>query len=384
MNTNGRSAGLFTFSQPLDPFSLTFFINRLQTQFYILYLPKVLPDPAMIGVILLASICSHINIILISNYFKTGEISADNLVPVRSFRRLAVKLTALAGLGVILVKSIVLTMGYVGIIHHILFPSVNQMLFAAILLSASLYLARLGMEKTIQFAMIAFIGTIWVIIFYVPFAFPPNANYGYLQPLLPGEIPLHLWQIFFTVWASFAGPEYLLALPKRAVDPKQLKKALMIANAITAIEYIFFFCICLMFYGPEFLSRQDIPIIDLIRYIELPFVERLEMVLMTVYALSVVFVIAVLLLYAAGSLRLFIGTSRPQFDRLWLWLAFAILFLLTLVADRWIWADEPKAKQWIAWHSWIDSLTFAALPITLFLIRLLLLRNKWGSRHADS
>ena len=113
----------------------------------------------------------------------------------------------------------------------------------------------------------------------------------------------------------------MLALPKEAVDAKKLKTALIAANAFTAFEYIFFFVICLTFYGSDYLQRQDLPIVDLIRYVQLPFAERLEMILIPAYAISVVYVVAILLLYAAGAIQC-LARSRLSAGRAPLWLAF--------------------------------------------------------------
>ncbi|MGK9253131.1 GerAB/ArcD/ProY family transporter [Paenibacillus sp. 32352] len=375
------SAGLFSISAPFGFLSLAFWANRMQTLYYLLYLPSVLAEPVMIGLILLAAGCSHLNILMIARCFAWKETPGGYLGIVRTLGSAVSFLFLLAGLFAVLMKGIVLMMGYVDIVHHILFPALHATLFGILLLCACVYLARLGMEKTVRFAIVAFVGTIWVTFLYVPFAFPPAAEYRHLLPLLPEHMPKGDWQTFLTIWAAFSGPEYMLALPKEAVDAKKLKTALISANAFTAFEYIFFFVICLTFYGSDYLQRQDLPIVDLIRYIQLPFAERLEMILIPAYAISVVYVVAILLLYAAGAIQC-LARSRLSAGRAPFWLAFLMMLLLTWMAGRWIWPDEWKAKEWITWLSWLDASTYTVLPFGFFLLGWIMIRRKWRDRHA--
>ncbi|MGG4551328.1 GerAB/ArcD/ProY family transporter [Paenibacillus humicus] len=334
------SAGLFSISAPFGFLSLAFWANRMQTVYYLLYLPSVLAEPVMIGLILLAAGCSHLNILMIARCFAWKETPGGYLGIVRTLGSAVSFLFLLAGLFSVLMKGIVLMMGYVDIVHHILFPALHATLFGILLLCACVYLARLGMEKT------------------------------------KGD-----WQTFLTIWAAFSGPEYMLALPKEAVDAKKLKTALISANAFTAFEYIFFFVICLTVYGSDYLQRQDLPIVDLIRYIQLSFAERLEMILIPAYAISVVYVVAILLLYAAGAIQC-LARSRLSAGRAPFWLAFLMMLLLTWMAGRWIWPDEWKAKEWITWLSWLDASTYTVLPFGFFLLGWITIRRTWRDRHA--
>jgi hypothetical protein len=195
-------------------------------------------------------------------------------------------------------------------------------------------------------------------------------------------MPSHAWNAFITMWAAFAGPEYLLVLPKQAVNNHRLKTSLLIGNALTAIEYVFFFGIALLFYGSEYLRRLDLPIIQLIRYIHLPLVERLEMIVIPAYALSVIYIVTIVLLYATGALRILTGASHRPSGRKWLWPVFVLLLSTTLAVQNWLWANEPEMDRWIERHSWLDAFTYAALPVLLFIATLLI--KKRGTRHATN
>jgi hypothetical protein len=362
-----RSAGLFSISKPFGFLTLAFWANRMQTLYYLLYLPSLLAEPVTVVLILLAAGCSHLNILMIVRCFSRKEIPGGYLGIVRMLGPAVSRLFLLFGLFAVLMKGTVLIMGYVDIVQHILFPALNLMLFGILLLCACAYLARLGLELTFRFAIIAFIVTIWCTLFYIPFLFHPAAEYRHLLPLLPEFMTKDALQTFLTIFAAFSGPEYILVLPKKAAETKKLKKALIAGNAITAFEYIIFFVISLTFYGSDYLRRQSLPIVDMIRYIQLPFAERLEMLLIPAYAISVIYVVAILLLYAAGAVARLSG-SRLSVGKASLWLAFGIIMLLTWIASRWIWTNEWKAKQWIIWLSWLDLFTYTVLSFGFFLL----------------
>jgi hypothetical protein len=379
MNSNEQSSDLFHIYKPIEPLIWTFFVNRLQTLFYILFFPNVLTEPSMIWIILLAAVCSHLNIWLLASWFRRNDLPDGYLGTVRLFGRTAVWLISFAGLAFLVVKCAVMTLGYVEIVHDILFPSLTPKLFVALLLCACLYLARLGMEQTLRFSVIAFFGTVWVTLFHVTFVFPANADYYHLLPLIPDRAPPNAWHSFMTMWAAFAGPEYLLVLSKQAVNHQRFKTSLLLGNAVTAVEYVFFFCASLLFYGSEYLRRLDLPTIQLIRYIQLPFAERLEMIIIPVYALTVIYIVTILLLYAAGALRILTGASHRPASRKWLWPAFGLLLSTTLAIQHWGWANETGMDRWIEWHARLDACTYAALPVLLFAAFLI---QKRGTRHA--
>ncbi|NTZ16069.1 hypothetical protein EXW96_00235 [Paenibacillus sp. JMULE4] len=215
------SAGLFSISAHLGFLSLAFWANRMQTLYYLLYLPSVLAEPVMIALILLAAGCSHLNILMIARCFAWKETPGGYLGIVRALGPAVSFLFLLAGLFAVLMKGIVLMMGYVDIVHHILFPALNATLFGILLLCACVYLARLGMEKTVRFAIIAFVGTIWVTFLYVPFAFSPAAEYRHLLPLLPEHMPMGAWQTFLTM-GGFLRSRIYVGIAERGGRRKRL------------------------------------------------------------------------------------------------------------------------------------------------------------------
>jgi len=361
------SAGLFTISKPFGFLTLAFWANRMQTLYYLLFLPSLLAEPVTIFLILLAAGCSHLNLLMIARYFAREEIHGGYSGAISRLGPAVSRILALIGLLAVLMKGTVLIMGYVDIVQHILFPDLNLTLFGILLLCVCIYLARLGLEMTFRFAIVAFIGSIWCTIFYFPFLFQTAAEYRHLLPLLPESMPKAALQTFLTIFAAFSGPEYILVLPNKAAEAIKLKKALITANIVTAFEYITFFVISLTFYGSEYLRRQSLPVVDMIRYIQLPFAERLEMLLIPAYAISVIYVVAILLLYAAGAVAR-LASSRLSNGRTPLWLAFWMIMLLTWIASRWIWVNEWKAKQWVIWLSWLDIVTYAFLPLGFLLL----------------
>jgi hypothetical protein len=77
------------------------------------------------------------------------------------------------------------------------------------------------MEKTVRFAIIAFVGTIWVTFLYVPFAFSPAAEYRHLLPLLPEHMPMGAWQTFLTM-GGFLRSRIYVGIAERGGRRKRL------------------------------------------------------------------------------------------------------------------------------------------------------------------
>lgn len=382
MNHNVHSADLFEFSKPIEPLIWIFLVNRIQTLYSILFFPGVLIEPSMIWIILLAAVCSHLNILLMAGWLRRKDMPDGCFGTVRLFGKTALWLFSLLGLSLVLVKCAVFILGYVDILKNILFPSLNPKLFVVLLLLACLYLARLGLGQALNFGVIAFIGTIWVVLIYVLYIFPANADYYHLLPLIPERMLPHPWHVFITVWAAFAGPEYLLMVPKQATDERRIKSSLLIGNALTAIEFVFFFVIVHLFYGSQYLRRLDLPVVQLIRYIHLPFAERLEMMIIPAYAFSVIYVVTFLLLYAAAALQIVTGSSDLTTGRKPLWPAFVLLLTTIIAIQHWGWRNEIWKNNWIEWNNWLNASTYTAMPVLLIIASFLI--KKRGTRHAKS
>ena len=359
-----------------------FFVNRFQIVYYILFLPQVLVYPHMVWLIVIVAILSHFNLWMLSRWLGTEEARLGHAGFVRLFGTAAVRLLALLGIGVILLQSTVITLGYVRVVHQVLFSSMNELTLVFFLGVASFYLASLGIIPTGRFAILAFVGSVWTVFLYFQFLFPPDAEYMHLLPLFPDGMPEAWPAKFLTVWAAFAGPEYLAFAGKYFSRAGGLFRPLALGNAVTASEYILFLIITTMFFGSEFLRMIDLPVVEIIRYIELPFFERLEMIIIPVHMLPFVFVNALFIHYLHDAARAVMNIAHKPKSTFGLFLAALLLVIFMYVFGKHFWVTETDEKWWSNVYLWVSSTTYAVIPSFLALAAHFRKKRKEGGSAA--
>jgi len=353
-------------------------VNRFQIVYYILFLPHVLIYPYMIWIIPIAALLSHLNLKVLSIWLQTPQARLGGAGFTQLLGGFAVRLLAFLGIGVILMQSAILTLSYLDIVHQTLFPSMSKATPLILLGLASLYLARLGMTSVGNFAILAFIMSFWMILIYVQFLLPQKAVYEHLFPIFPQNVPHHILSNLLTVWAAFSGPEYLAFAGKRFAATAGLFRWLALGNAVTALEYIFFFVITLLFYGAEYLQKIDLPVVQIVRYIELPFFERLEMIMVSNYMILIIFMNALFIHYLYDAVCTAARFAHKPKSALGLTVAAILLVSFMYFFSKYFWVLESEQNRWTTLHLWVSGATYAVIPS--FLALAACLRNK---RRAD-
>lgn len=354
-------------------------VNRFQIVYYILFLPHVLIYPYMIWIIPIAALLSHLNLRALSIWLQTREARLGHAGFTQLLGGGAVRLLAFLGIGVILMQSTIMTLSYLDILHQTLFPSMSKVTPLILLGLASFYLARLGMTSVGHFAILAFLMSIWMVLIYVQFLLPQKAVYEHLFPLIPQHVPPHILSNLLTVWAAFTGPEYLAFAGKRFAATTGLFRWLALGNAATALEYMFFFVITLLFYGAEYLQKIDLPVVQIVRYIELPFFERLEMVMVSNYMILIIFMNAFFIHYLYDAVRTVANFVHKPKSALGLTGAAMLLGSFMYFFSKYLWVLESEQNRWVTFHLWVSGATYAVIPS--FLAFAGYLRNK---RRADN
>ena len=278
----------------------------------------------------------------------------------------------------ILIQSTVMTLSYLDVVHQTLFPSMSKVTPLVLLGLASFYLARLGMTAVGSFSILAFLMSFWLILLYSQFFLPQKAVYEHLLPIFPPNVPHHILPILLTVWAAFTGPEYLAFVGKRFAASAGLFRWLALGNALTALEYIFFFVISLLFYGAEYLQKIDLPVVQIVRYIELPFFERLEMIMVSNYMIMIIFMNAFFIHFLYDAIRIVANFVHKPKSALGLSVAAILLVSFMYFFSKYFWMLESEQNRWTTFHIWVSGATYAVIPS--FLALAAYLRNK---RSAD-
>ncbi len=347
---------LFDSDTPLQPWFWAVMTNRIQIGYFVLILPGVLVYPYMLWVILIAGLLAFVNILLI------GKCMA--LSGLRNFAGSAwMRVLSVPCMAVVLLKMTIIVKGYVAIVHQVLFPSVTTGTFMVLMLLAAFYLARYGMLTVLRFGVTAFISTLWLVMLFGYVL--AGADYSHLFPLIPRHFPANGLEAFLFVWSAFAGPEYFIALGPWS-GGRRLTKYLAAGHVFSILEYVYLFAISLMFFGPYYLKKLEYPIVHLIRYIQLPFFERVEMIMIPVYMTSQLLFLSLFLLYLYGSIRVMLNRlDKPARVRGLTMVSLAAAGYL-LVVDRWFWSTDLQRKIWEQLQVFVGGITFVLAPV-LFL-----------------
>jgi hypothetical protein len=363
-----KSLSLYDRTSPLGGMYILFTVNRLQMLYFILIMPLYLVHPYMIWAIVVMGIFSQLNLMLLSKWF-SSDISAKGYQGfVQLLGERMVRFFALIGLIFFIFKITVITLGYVEIVHQFIFPTMDRNWLVLSIVLISCYVAAQGMEKTIQFIVTVFLCSVWIIIVYIPFFLPPIASIHDLYPLIPTDWSSQNWRGLLFIWSSLSGSEYLICLVPWLKPKQQLTKYLTIANTISVVEYLFLFVASLLFYGSHYLSKNNYPVVNMIRYLQSPVFERIDIILISVHMFHYVFVISIFLLYFYGAIRVILGRLHKQTTRIG-YVCSCITFLgYIIVVNEWFWKAGAQQNTWHELQIWLGAITFLLVPVLLFAI----------------
>ncbi|WP_274655609.1 GerAB/ArcD/ProY family transporter [Paenibacillus humicola] len=334
-----------------------FMTNRLQMLYFVLIMPVYLVQPYMIGVILVAGILSQLNLIILSKVFSRDGANGTQLLG----RRL-VYVYAAIGLPFLFVKLSAFILGFVELVHLYIFPSMQRDWIALVIFLIGYYLASQGIEKTIRFVVIAFFCTVWMSLLFVPFLFFKYSDLHDLYPIIPTNGYRQVWKGLFYVWSSLSGPEYLVCLIPWFSSQQKKLKALSLANALSVIEYVLLFTASLLFFGSNYLKGKPYPVINMIRYLQSPALERIDIILICVHMVHYVFACSLFLLLFYGAVRIVTGNIHKSTTRIGFSASCAVVFGLIVAVNHLFWGESVFSNRWLSLQIIMGAATLLILP----------------------
>lgn len=346
---------------------MTLMVNRIQMLYFAIIMPVFLIYPYMIWMIIIVGLLSQISIFMLSKWFNSIYASKGYEGFVELFGERMVRLLAFIGIGFIFLKVIVIILGYIEVAKHFIFPSVNTNWMLLFILLICWYVASLGMANTIRFIVIAFLCTAWMFLLLLNFPFQPFASIHDLFPLIPYEWTMKSWKGVLFIWSALSGPEYLVLLAPWFNTREKILKYMTIGNAFTIFEYMFLFIASLFFFGSHYLGENKLPVMEMIRYLQSPVFERIDIILISVYLFHFVFAISIFLLLFYGATRITLKKSKDQTTRLGFAICCAILFICLVMSNEWLWKKATNQIILLELEIWAGALTYLFVPLLLFL-----------------
>ncbi|WP_404407839.1 GerAB/ArcD/ProY family transporter [Jeotgalibacillus malaysiensis] len=344
----------------------TLMVNRMQMLYFVIILPVFLIYPYMIWVIIIVGLLSQISIFMLSKWFNSIYASKGYEGFAELFGERSVRLLAFIGLAFILLKITVITLGYVEITQHFIFPSLNTNWMILFIILICWYVGSHGMAPTIRFVVVAFLSTAWMILLLFNFLFQPVNTIHDLFPLIPYEWTMESWKGVLFIFSALSGPEYLVLLAPWFNTRKKILKYMTIGNAFTIFEYVFLFIAALFFFGSNYLEESRFPMMEMMRYLESPVFERIDMVLISVYLINFVFAISIFTLLFYGAARITLKKSKDQTTRSGFAICCGILFICLFICNELLWKKVTNQNILLELEIWAGALTYLLVPLLLF------------------
>ncbi|WP_307893863.1 GerAB/ArcD/ProY family transporter [Bacillus swezeyi] len=356
---------LFQKTRPLDGLYMIIILNRTQVLFFILVLPMYLVHPYMIFGIFVIGILSQLNLLILSKWLSSPYAAKGY----EGFKELIgegkLRFFVLISLIQLFIKTAIMIVSYAETVRHFIFPAININWLVLFVVLISGYAASRGMENTMRFAIIAFLSSFWIVFLFIRFYFPPIASLNDLYPLIPFEWTKQSWKTLLVTWSAFSGPEYLICLAPWFKKHDHVLKYLSIGNSISLFEYLFLFVSSLFFYGSSYLRETIFPVLNMLRYLQSPILERIDTFLLSAHMFHFIFVIAIFLLCLYGGVRiLFKKVSKPVTRKGFL-ISFLLLLACSLILSTWFWESGEQKDMWFLLEVSIGAITYALVPSLL-------------------
>ncbi|QCS51302.1 GerAB/ArcD/ProY family transporter [Priestia flexa] len=343
-------------------------VNRLQMLYFYLIMPNILINPYMIWVLIAVGILSQLNLLLLSKWLLTRLSSNGYNGFVQLFGKKLVRFLSFIGLFFILLKLSVITLGFSEIVQTFILPSIDTNFLVFFILLLCFYVAGRGVEHTIRFVLISFFCTFWMFTFFVFFVFPPIAQLSDLYPLIPMEWKVENWKAVFLILSSYSGPEFLVFLGPWLKTNNKTFRYLSYGNALTVVEYVFLFIVSLFYFGSNFLSETQYPIINMGRYLQNPVFERIDIMMLSFLLFNLVFAVSLFLLLFYGASKIAFGKmSKPSSGKGLLFSVFLIFIGMVLVNEL-FWKSWEKQNFLLNLQIIAGSISYFLVPLVIVLV----------------
>ncbi|MGO4540941.1 GerAB/ArcD/ProY family transporter [Paenibacillus sp. 2TAB19] len=172
----------------------------------------------------------------------------------------------------------------------------------------------------------------------------------------------HFVQGGMSVFTSFIGYELCILLFPYVEKSKKFMRAVQYGNLMTAFTYTLICFICFGFYSFDQLKLMVYPMLDLLSYVNLPFIERVDNLLFAFFLFTTVATIA---MYVWASQEMVKRMVPKVKDNL---ITFIIIIAVFFVA--WIPDTIPEIGEWLQYLGYTETGVAFGLPLMLIAILL--------------
>jgi spore germination protein (amino acid permease) len=170
-------------------------------------------------------------------------------------------------------------------------------------------------------------------------------------------------------YTAFLGYELIILLFAFVNKKSKLIKGAIYGNIMTTFVYLSIALVCFGFYSFQQLSQMLFPVLDLLAYIKLPFIERIENLLFTFFLLKILITTTLYFWAAQQTLkRLFRNTKEKALGFFLVFIAYGISSIPKVLED---------VNRWLTQFAYIEIGISFGLP--LFCLFVLFIQRMKGS-----
>lgn len=356
--------------EKLHPIHVSILVFMSQSGVVVFSLPRLLAEHmgynGWITLIIFSGIVM-LNILLISLVYRLGRGKSIFLIVEQALPKILVFPFYIILVSIWVILGCMITKQYVIIFQLFVFPTTHPMLIKVLVDTLAYILVIKGIYSISKASTSFFILVIWtnlLLLFFVK-----DFNWLNFTPFLLQDTTQEILGSL-NIYASFLGYEIVLLLFPYT-EKKGFIKAVYIGNLINTVTYLAVCLICFGFYSFNQLKRMKYPLIDLLSYIELPFVERIENLFFGFFLFTTLLGTTLYFWAATETAQRVIPKVNIR------WIVFFLISCSFIVS--WIPNTLNEVEKWLAALSYIEIGVAFGLPILLLLI---LSVSKGAKKHA--
>jgi len=273
--------------EKLNQYHIAILIYMTQSGIVIFSLPRLVAENFGTNgwyVLVIISLLVTCNIFLMQLVYRFGKGSSvfdilEQRIPLAVLSPIYILLALFwAYLGCLVGKQ------YILILQMLAFPTTNPMVFKFIFDFMALILISKQIYNITKAATVFFYLTIWMV--FVFFFHFPEFSWLRLTPFIGygGIGGLESW---LEIYIAFLGYEVCLFLIPYVPEKTKVFKAVYIGNFFLTFIYLFICVIGFGFFSFGQLTNLVYPLLDMLAYLQLPFIERIENFLFTLFLFKV-------------------------------------------------------------------------------------------------
>lgn len=360
--------------EKLHPIHIAILIYMTQAAVIVLSLPRILAENFGTNgwlALIPATLLAWFNIFLISLVYRLGKGRSVFDILERFVPKALLYPLYLAAAAVWIMSGCMIGKEYILIFQMIAFPTTHPMVFKLAVDVIVFYLLLKGIYNIAKASTTFFFLIIWMLGLLV--AFIPEFEWTRMTPFIFRD-GSDMAKGAVETYSAFIGYELSLFLFPFIGRNAKAMKAVYIGNLITALTYLSICFIAFGFYHYKQLANLVFPLLDLLAYIELPFVERMENLLFGFLLFTSLITVTMYTWTATEAVnRIFPRAGTGTLAFVMLAAAYGIAYIPDVIGE---------VHQWLQWMGNIEMVLAFALPVLLILLLLYQRTRKEPSGNA--